>query len=372
MARRKSKYDKYFSPGTHRSITGFSKNAGGASKRRKSYSEKRRNRIIGIVLASIFGAAVIFTAAFFITDTMLGISDAEVETTLPADSTQNNMNSKDNTSDTHAAPNTQQVDSIKARVGSTSLLAGGSGLDSFISSLKSAGQNAAVIDFKDASGYLYYPSSIEAVKGKEPASKAQANAKASVDKLKSSGIKVIARIYCFKDPLMPRIDRTSAVHYSSTDMIWLDNEASKGGKPWLNPYSSPAQNYILSVVKEVKALGVDIILLDGVQFPDLKSNVATFDGEGTVSRNQTLVSFVNSCVSACSGTPVYCTMKGDAALGGSSEFYDGSLWSANVSAFAVDLSSAKADAQKKYPSGKTVIEIKASADKADSTYILTK
>ena len=52
MAKR-SKYDKYFSPGTHRSITEFSKNAAGGSKRRKSYSERRRNRTVGIVLACI-------------------------------------------------------------------------------------------------------------------------------------------------------------------------------------------------------------------------------------------------------------------------------------------------------------------------------
>ena len=82
---------------------------------------------------------------------------------------------------------------------------------------------------------------------------------------------------------MPRIDRTMAVHYNKTQMIWLDNEASKGGKPWLNPYSQTAQNYLLEVVKEVKNLGVDAILLDGVQLPDLNSNVATFAGEGSVS-----------------------------------------------------------------------------------------
>ena len=81
MAKR-SKYDKYFSPGTHRSITEFSKNAAGGSKRRKSYSERRRNRTVGIVLACILGAAAVFTAAFFVTDTLLGISDSEVETTV--------------------------------------------------------------------------------------------------------------------------------------------------------------------------------------------------------------------------------------------------------------------------------------------------
>ena len=360
MAKR-SKYDKYFSPGTHRSITAFSKHAAGGSKRRKSYTERRRNKIVGIVLACILGAAVVFTAAFFVTDTLLGISDANIETTQKAE--KDNKGGKNDT--TVPADNHQTSAEIKARVGNVSLLAGGSGLDQFVSSLKSAGQNAVVIDFKDVSGYLSYPSSIAAVKDKAPSSKAQANAAASVKKIQQSGIKVVARIYCFKDTQMPRIDRTMAVHYNKTQMIWLDNEASKGGKPWLNPYSQTAQNYLLEVVKEVKNLGVDAILLDGVQFPDLNSNVATFDGEGSVSRNAVLVNFVNSCVSACSGTPVICAMKGEAAAGGSSDIYNGSLWSANASAFAVDLSSLKADAQRNFPASKKVIEMK-------SSYILTK
>lgn len=370
MAKR-SKYDKYFSPGTHRSITEFSKNAAGGSKRRKSYSERRRNRTVGIVLACILGAAAVFTAAFFVTDTLLGISDSEVETTVaPGKSDKGNKGGSNDT--TAPAANPQSSGELKARVGNVSLLAGGSGLDSYIASLKSAGQNAVVIDFKDASGYLSYPSSIAAVKDKTPSSKAQANAAQSIKKLQQSGIKVVARIYCFKDTQMPRIDRTMAVHYNKTQMIWLDNEASKGGKPWLNPYSQTAQNYLLEVVKEVKNLGVDAILLDGVQFPDLNSNVATFDGEGSVSRNAVLVNFVNSCVSACSGTPVICAMKGEAAAGGSSDIYNGSLWSANVSAFAVDLSSLKADAQRNFPASKKVIEMKSSASNTDSTYILTK
>ena len=90
-------------------------------------------------------------------------------------------------------------------------------------------------------------------------------------------------------------------------------------------------------------------MLDGVQFPDLNSKIATFDGEGSVSRNAVLVNFVNSCVSACSGTPVICAMKGEAAAGGSSEIYNGSLWSANAYAFAVDLSSLKADFKRQLP-----------------------
>ena len=195
MAKR-SKYDKYFSPGTHRSITEFSKNAAGGSKRRKSYSERRRNRTVGIVLACILGAAAVFTAAFFVTDTLLGISDSEVETTVaPGKSDKDDKGNKGGSNDTTApAANPQSSGELKARVGNVSLLAGGSGLDSYIASLKSAGQNAVVIDFKDASGYLSYPSSIAAVKDKTPSSKAQANAAQSIKKLQQSGIKVVARI----------------------------------------------------------------------------------------------------------------------------------------------------------------------------------
>ena len=120
------------------------------------------------------------------------------------------------------------------------------------------------------------------------------------------------------------------------------------------------------------ANGDNEVFADGVQFPDLNSKIATFDGEGSVSRNAVLVNFVNSCVSACSGTPVICAMKGEAAAGGSSEIYNGSLWSANAYAFAVDLSSLKADFKRSFPASKKVIEIKASASNADSTYILTK
>lgn len=307
----------------------------------------------------------------FCHDTLLGISDSEVKTTVaPGKSDKGNKGGSNDTTAPAATP--QSSGELKARVGNVSLLAGGSELDSYIASLKSAGQNAVVIDFKDASGYLSYPSSIAAVKDKTPSSKAQTNAAQSIKKLQQSGIKVVARIYCFKDSQMPRVDRTTAVHYNKTQTIWLDNEASKGGKPWLNPYSEAARNYLLEVVKEVKNLGVDVILLDGVQFPDLNSKIATFDGEGSVSRNAVLVNFVNSCVSACSGTPVICAMKGEAAAGGSSAIYNGSLWSANAYAFAVDLSSLKADFKRSFPASKKVIEIKASASNADSTYILTK
>ena len=140
----------------------------------------------------------------FVTDTLLGISDANIETTQKAEKDNKgnkDKNNKGGKNDTTAPADNQQTSAeIKARVGNVSLLAGGSGLDQFVSSLKSAGQNAVVIDFKDASGYLSYPSSIAAVKDKAPSSKAQANAAESVKKIQQSGIKSLRAYTASKIP----------------------------------------------------------------------------------------------------------------------------------------------------------------------------
>ena len=127
--RRKTKYDKYFSSRTRSSITGFSKNAAGGTRRRKSYTERKRNRTIGIVIACVLGAALVFTASFFITDTLMGISDAEIETTN-APST--DAAPQSGNSGTESPQTTENVPSeIKAKVGNSSLLSDGAVLDSF-------------------------------------------------------------------------------------------------------------------------------------------------------------------------------------------------------------------------------------------------
>lgn len=378
--RKKSKYDKYFSTRTHSSITAFSKNAGGSTKRRKSYTEKRRNRIAMIVGASILGAVVIFTAAFFITDTLIGISNANVEQeeVKPGKkpNTENKGDNKPAAQQIQPSKTKADINSIKAITIDESLLSNSSALDAQIKNIKASKVNTVIIDFKDENGFVYYKSAFEKLKDSPILSKAQVNADAAVKKLQSAGINVAARIYCFKDPMMARQDRNTAALYSNTKSLWLDNDPKKGGKPWLNPYSKEATDYLIFVVSEVKALGVDYIMLDGVQFPNLYSPITTFRGEkesGAESRNKILINFVNSCVKASGDTPVIVCMNGETAVIGKSMIYgDGSLFASNADAFAVDVRTLKKDAEKKYPSGKKVIEIKASAQNADKTFIISK
>ena len=89
-----------------------------------------------------------------------------------------------------------------------------------------------------------------------------------------------------------------------------------------------------------------------------------------MSRNKVLINFVNSCVTAAGSTPVICTMTGDTTVNGSSQIYDGALWEANVSMFAIDVRNLAANAQKKYPASEKIIEIKKTAQSSDTSYIL--
>ena len=85
--------------------------------------------------------------------------------------------------------------------------------------------------------------------------------------MKNAGISPIGRIYAFQDPLAAAANLDAAVHYQDSEWAWLDNSASLGGQPWLNPVSDYAQQYIMDLAREAAAAGVQQIVLDAVTFP---------------------------------------------------------------------------------------------------------
>lgn len=130
--------------------------------------------------------------------------------------------------------------------------------------LASQGVGYAVVPCKDSQGYVYYQSSVATAQSSVSATTFDA---AAVQALKDAGITPIASICAFRDPLAPYVDRSMAVRYQNTDYFWLDAAADAGGKPWLNPYSDGAVNYITALIDEVRAMGFEQVWLTGVQFP---------------------------------------------------------------------------------------------------------
>ena len=128
----------------------------------------------------------------------------------------------------------------------------------------------AVVPLKDTAGSLYYASQVPAAAGSVAANPVDAAAIARV--FKANGITPVAQLAAFRDPAGARADHAMAIRYKGQEYLWLDNKASAGGNPWLNPYAAEAVQYIGDLIEEVHGMGFDQVLLKNVQFPSSTSS----------------------------------------------------------------------------------------------------
>ena len=100
----------------------------------------------------------------------------------------------------------------------------------------------AVVTLKDSAGNILYPSQVAAAAGSIEGASLDPALIASV--LKENSLVPVAKLAAFRDPIAARTDRNMAIGYTGQAYLWLDNKASAGGNPWLNPYSDEAVQFI--------------------------------------------------------------------------------------------------------------------------------
>ncbi len=340
MKKRKgSKYNH--NPSRQSSYTGFSSSYPGSSfGRRVSYSEKVRRRKILKVISSAVGLIAVLTFGFFIVDFMLNVSELPVKTT----GQETTLSSKTPVT-TQTQPQTQPVfisSDTKAFLIDKASLASTSNMLTAIQEVKGNGGGAVIIDFKDSKGYLSYDSTLEEMQTVNADENHFDTVSECISLCKKEGIKVIARIFCFKDPLAAGAFKGEyAINYmGNVGMLWLDNSRENGGKPWLNPFSENAQKYLLGIIREVCALNVDAVLLDTVQYPPVSLSKASFSGEDTAgapSRNEALLNFIDKAVNATKDTTLICMADAQTVVNGYSKIYEGTIENCASKVLAVDL-----------------------------------
>lgn len=150
----------------------------------------------------------------------------------------------------------------------------------------------AVIPLKAEDGTVAYASAVEKVSGS--ISETPVDAAAIAASFKQAGITPVAEIWAFKDPKACYTDRSMAVQYAGEQgMLWLDNAADAGGKPWLNPYSAAARQYVQDLALEAVSLGYETIVFSGVQMPQVNNlSSASFGDTGGKSYDAIL----NECI----------------------------------------------------------------------------
>jgi len=156
-------------------------------------------------------------------------------------------------------------------VQSSELKAGLSDVAKLVAGYKQYNINEIVIDLKNDEGNILYMSDLESVKtaGAQVTNAIDLAQFATI--AKSNGIKVTGVISAFRDPIAPRKIKDSSIKYMQTDYNWLDKAAEHGGKPWLNPYSPNARQYIADIANEAVSKGVETIIITNVNFPPVYS-----------------------------------------------------------------------------------------------------
>lgn len=201
-------------------------------------------------------------------------------------------------------------------------------LDALLDKAAGAGFNAVLFDLKDAAGSLWYTSATTlAVQAATPADGALTldELRSLASHLREKGFAPIPRLYAFRDATAPiRLASAKVTLQGDPGLTWLDNAKAKGGKPWLNPYAPDAHRYVLDLVAELGGAGFDILLLDGVQFPEQESQAYYGTSELTaLSRSAVLQKFVSDAVAAAPDTAIWLAAPGLAVFGDATAPYGG-------------------------------------------------
>lgn len=148
--------------------------------------------------------------------------------------------------------------------------------------LKAQGAAYGVVTLKDTDGLVYYAS--RTAVGAANAAPTLIDPALVASIFKEEGIIPVAELAAFRDPAGARADHALAIRYKNQEYLWLDNKASAGGSPWLNPYAAETVQYIGDLIAELQQDGFEQVLLENVQFPSSTSSKQDYGTTGGVDR----------------------------------------------------------------------------------------
>ncbi len=286
-------------------------------RRHRRHRSKKRTALLSLLCAVLFCAAA--ALSFFWTDLSLKISNrapAQEETAAAV-------------TDENGAVRTMLTDGgLRALAVPAASIRDRASVKAVIKQLRRRDCNGVILDFKARDGRLLF-ASLE-----QPALLAQGSlfrnetVRNAIKQLRNADIGVIARVFCFEDPLIAAQDPAFAVTYMDTQVPWLDKKEEDGGKAWLNPYSGKARGYLLKLLQEINAFAVSGVILESVCFPVGENpETATFSGEsGGAARGGVLERFLQKARAAVPADRFMLVgMTADDLRGGNADRYDGRL-----------------------------------------------
>ena len=170
----------------------------------------------------------------------------------------------------HSSPRNYSSEAVKGLYISSWKIGDQNVLKHFIDLANRTEINTYVIDVKEDDGYVSYPSQVAQVKKLKTCVK-KYDPIYTLNQFHKNNIRVIGRIVCFKDPVLP-MKRPDLALKDKNGQIWRDND----GTAWLNPYNKASWRYLVNIAKEAVKMGFDEIQFDYVRFTT-SGNMSTVD-----------------------------------------------------------------------------------------------
>jgi hypothetical protein len=157
------------------------------------------------------------------------------------------------------------------------------------------GGNTVILDGKDMSGKLSFPSRVTLARDIDAtASSTIADPVKLIHHLHQRGLHVVIRLVLFYDPLLARKRPDLAIRSASTGEPWLEN----GKRAWVDPSHPTVQRYNLDIARELAEMGADEIQFDYIRFPamgDTRDATYRFEDsfeEQEIPKHQVITSFL--------------------------------------------------------------------------------
>jgi hypothetical protein len=139
----------------------------------------------------------------------------------------------------------------------------------FLSLMKSRDLNMIVLDMKDDFGRLRFEPRNEVIIQNSHVFR-PVDIDSFLKKMKSKGIYTIARIVCFKDPVLAKSSGGKyAIWDRKANKPWqgLHPDGTAYNEHWVDPYSGYVWDYLADIACELSARGFDEIQFDYIRFP---------------------------------------------------------------------------------------------------------
>lgn len=262
-------------------------------KRSKTtFGNTERNRKIRTTVIWAVALVLVFAGAFFLAKPTMNLISNLIEKAR-----ENNVTSSVSGEVDNSLPENPDGEETQSYLGTphTAVTADISSLQStemviaFAKSLQDQNVKEVILVVKDESGLFYYNSAFAT--SDDAKASLQVDPSEIVSIFHEHDIAVTAAIYAYQDPLAALANAEWAVQYNgSGGGRWYDNDPANGGKPWLNPYATEVQNYVVNIVKELADLKFDHVIVRAVQYPAVAGLGLTAYGptESTMTRDEAL------------------------------------------------------------------------------------